>query len=174
MNSDKPLLERLSQAKVSSDLSHRPTLCDVDFCAGSGAAAVHHRVGSALMNLDLTLERASIGPALAETTVIVRACAQKLGWSLTPIKTRRIAMEALRLYLRPTCEPCKGRGMLGVDRSEPDGRARPCPTCGGDGRAVPYRKSERYVRAVLAVMERARREFGGAVRKKMAMSGEVE
>lgn len=84
-------------------------------------------------------------------------------------------MDALRMYLRPSCEPCKGRGMLGVDRSDPGGgRPRPCPTCGGDGRAVPYRKQERYVRAVLAVMERARREFGGAVRRKMAMKGEIE
>lgn len=177
MHSDKSVLERLSAARVSDDLSHRPTACDVDCCQASGLAAMRHRVGAALMDVDLTLDRRKIAPALAEVMHVVRKLGKSGGWIVTPVRTRRIAVEALRQYLSAVCGTCKGRGMLGVDRSEADrGKARPCPDCDATGkRAIPGQQTmQRQVRAVLAVLERCRREYAAAVRARLRLPGELD
>ena len=52
------VLERLSEAKTSTDLSHRPTRCDVDYVAALGAAGIKHPAGSAILDADLTRPQA--------------------------------------------------------------------------------------------------------------------
>ena len=164
------IIERLSQARVSDDLSHRATLADVDYLAGLGMAAMRKRAGAALLDLELTLESAKVGPALRETQAITRATARRLGWNITPAKIRRIATEALRHYLKTPCSICHGRGQLGVERDKPReaGRVRGCNACNGTGeRKLPV-QYQREIRIVLYAMERSREEIGGAVRKKMS------
>lgn len=163
------IIERLSQARVSDDLSHRATVADVDYLAGMGMASIRKRAGAALLDLELTLEAAKVGPALRETQAIARASARRLGWNAPPAKIRRIATEALRHYLKTPCSVCHGRGQLGVERDKPhEGRVRGCSACNGTGeRRLPI-KYQREIRIVLYAMERAREEIGGAVRKKMA------
>ena len=51
---NRSVLERLSEAKTSTDLSHRPTRCDVDYVAALGAAGIKHPAGSAILDADLT------------------------------------------------------------------------------------------------------------------------
>lgn len=175
MHSDKTLLQRLAEAKQSLDLSHEHHLCDVDYLHGAGSAAKAHSTGHALMQLDLTLSKAAVGPALQEAMIVTREVAKRRGWSLTPIKLRRIATQALRYYLNPSCDHCKGRGMLGVDRSDPDGgRPRACPVCGCSGRAPFPPKNSRETREVLYVLERARFDFGARMRRDMRVTPEVE
>lgn len=174
---DKTILQRLSEARVSDDLTHKHRLCDVDFCHGSGLAAIKHRVGAALMDLDLTLNRSAIMPAYRETINLYIAIGRKKQWSTNSRLAKKVAMEALRNYLNATCGECHGRGVLGVDRSDPDrGQTRACTACNATGKRPINGDSRtvRRVRTMLAVMERARREYSGAVRRKMRVMAEVE
>lgn len=177
MHSDKSILQRLAEARVSDDLTHKTRLCDVDYCQGAGLAGMRHRVGSALMDLDLTLNKSAVGPALIEVARVVRALSREKNWVVTPRAARNLAGEALRQYLAPACEQCCGRGVLGVDRSDPQaGKPRPCPACRASGKRPIHgdTKTVRRIAEVLAIMERARREFGGAVRRKMRVAADVE
>ena len=58
---ERTVLERLSEAKVSSDLSHRHGRCDVDYVGALGAAGINHPTGSALLDADLTQSSAATG-----------------------------------------------------------------------------------------------------------------
>ena len=173
----KTILQRLSEARVSDDLSHRTQLCDVDFCHGSGLAAIKHRVGSALMDLDLTLSKNAITPAYNETLALYVALAKRKGWSTNTRLAKKVAMESLRTYLSAACGECHGRGMLGVDRSDNErGQTRACPSCDATGKRPIQGDSRtvKRVRIMLAVMEWSRREYSGAVRRKMRVFAEVE
>lgn len=176
MHSDKTVLEHLSQAMTSDDLTHRPTRCDVDFVGALGMAGAHDRQGSAIMDLDLTLSAGAALEAYRATVELVRHIAQRRGWGLTAMKTRRIAEGALRHYLKPACGHCKGRGMLGLDRDQAGKaeRVRPCDKCGGSGKAPLPVKYHREIREVLHVMEERRSAVGRRVRRKMRVRAEVE
>lgn len=176
MKSDVTIIERLSEAAHSSDLSHRHTLCDADWLHGLGMAGQKHRQGSALMDLDLTLSPSAMAEAVKATIQITRRIAEKRGWSMHALKARRIATEAVRHYLKPTCGCCSGRGMVGIDRDKPGKaqRVRPCPECGGSGRRPLPKREQREIREVLYVMEEARRRVGGAVRRAMSSRADVE
>jgi len=173
----KTILERLAEAAHSGDLSHKPRTCDVDYLTALGAAGARNRHGSALLDLDLTLEAGAMLEALKRTTEIVRQVCAKRGWPLTPMQTKHIAKDALRHYLKPACSACKGRGMLGVERDLPPeqrGRIRPCDACGGSGKEPLPRRYQRELRAVLAVMEQQRHNAGAGVRRKMRVRADVE
>lgn len=181
IDTQKTIIERLSQASVSDDLSHSfRHMTDVD-CLGAlgmAGAARFHADGAALMRLDLTLSRLALGPAIRAAQAITKRMGARLGWQLTPRKTRMIANEALAQYLHAVCRTCHGRGMIGVDRDKAgtEQRPRPCPTCSGSNsskRQLPQR-NQREIRAVLYEMEKARRDVGAAVRKKLHLSADVE
>lgn len=177
MHSDKTVIERLSEAVHSDDLSHRHRVCDVDYIAALGAAGVRNRHGTALLDLDLTLTPGAALEALKRTTEIVRRVCQQRHWPLSPMKTKQVAKEALRYYLKPACGCCKGRGMLGLDRDVPPElkeRIRPCDACSGTGKAPLPRQYQREIRAALAVMDQERHNAGAGVRRKMRMRADVE
>lgn len=176
MHSDKTIIERLSEAAHSDDLSHRERICDVDYLAALGMAGATHRHGSALLDLELTLTPGAELEALKRTTEIVRKTSHKRGWPLTAMQAKHIAKTALRHYLKPACECCKGRGMLGLDRDAAGKaqRVRVCDACSGSGRAPLPMRYQREIRAALEVMERQRHEAGVAVRRKMRVRAEVE
>lgn len=135
MKNDTPtVLERLSHAVVSDDLSHRRTQSDIDWVAALGFAGIHDRQGSALLDLDLTLEPAAVTEAIKATMQLTRRVAEKRGWPVLHVtRLRRIASEALSHYLRPTCGCCKGRGVVGVEHL-PDEVLHTCSHCKGTGR----------------------------------------
>lgn len=176
MHSDKTIIERLTQAAHSDDLSHQEHICDVDYLAALGMAGTTHRHGSALLDLDLTLTPGAALEALKRTAEIVRKTSHKRGWPLTSSQTKHIAKATLRYYLKPACECCKGRGMLGLDRDAAGKaqRVRVCDTCSGSGRAPLPIRYQREIRAALEVMERQRHEVGVAVRRKMRVRVGVE
>ena len=175
MDKNKTVMERLAEAIHSGDLSHREQICDVDYVNALGMAARRHRHGAALLELDLSLSATAVPAALKASTDIVRRVADRHGWSMTPMKARRIGMEALRYYLRPACEGCRGRGVVGVERGQPETwHPRPCSACSGSGRRPLPVKYQREIRAVLYVMESERRAVGAVVRKKMRIRARVE
>ena len=177
MNDNKTILERLSEAAHSGDLSHKARRCDVDYLTALGASGARNRHGSALLDLDMTLKAGAMLEALKRTTEIVRQVCTRRGWPLSPMQTRHIAKDALRHYLKPACGACKGRGMLGVELDLPPeqrGRIRPCDACGGSGKAPLPRRHQRELRAVLAVMEHERHNAEARVRRKMRVRADVE
>lgn len=130
---DRTVLERLSEAKTSTDLSHRPTRCDVDYVAALGAAGIKHKAGSAILDADLTRDPETITSAYKATENIVRILSRKRSWLMTPPKLRAIATAAFRAYMLPACPACKGRGFTGVETMVAD-RLIDCPDCKGSGR----------------------------------------
>jgi len=132
---ERSVLERLAEAKTSSDLSHRPTRCDVDYVAALGAAGIHHPTGSALLDAGLTQHPDTIIGAYRATEKIVRILAAKRHWLMTPQKLRAIAMAAFKTYMLPACPPCNGRGFVGVETLT-DETLIDCPDCRGGGRTL--------------------------------------
>ena len=93
------------------------------------------------------------------------------GWPMTPMKVRKVASEALALYLRPACAPCKGRGMLNMDMDKPGSyHPKPCPTCSGSGKRPVPLKNRREITAALYVMEDRMQSALQHVRRAMSMS----
>lgn len=127
------ILERLSEAVVSDDLTHRSSRCDVDWIGALGMAGIHNRQGAALLDLDLSLDPQAVPDALRAAMQITMRTAKKRGWAMHPLKARRVASEALSHYLRPACGCCKGRGMVGVEQL-PEEIASPCSRCKGTGK----------------------------------------
>lgn len=177
MHAEKTILERLSEASTSDDLSHKPRVCDVDFVGALGAAGIKNRLGSALLALDLTMDPRFIPRALAEVMKRVQSIGRKERWLMdrSGRKARHIAVEALRHYLIPACQACKGRGMVGVEMDKPNEyHPRPCKACGGSGKRPMPRLHGHEVRRVLADLESGRRDAGVAVRRQMKIRAEVE
>ena len=133
---EKTILERLAGAKNSSDLSHKPTRCDVDYMGALGAAGIKHRHGSSLLDADLWQSREDVTKAYKAAEGIVRILAGKRRWIMTPQKLRIIATQALRLYLLPACPHCHGRGYTGVETAKPESLT-PCPDCREKGSKEP-------------------------------------
>ena len=133
MIEERTVLERLSGAMVSTDLTHKERICDVDHVGALGMAGRQHGIGSALLRLDLTHDADAVHGAMRATEAIVRKLGQSRAWALSTGKVRRIANDALRIYVEPTCRCCKGRGVLGVDRSA-ESHLTTCKTCKGAGR----------------------------------------
>ena len=172
---DASVLERLARAAHSDDLSHRPTLCDVDFLHGLGMVGQRMQQGTALLDLDMTLEPDAAREAMRVALEITREAARRRGWPMTALKARKISSEALALYLRPACPPCKGRGMLNMDMDKPGCyRPKPCPTCGGSGKKPVPLKHRREITEVLYVMEARRTAAMNGVRKVMRVRGSTE
>lgn len=133
MIEERTVIERLSGAMVSSDLSHKERICDVDHVGALGMAGRQHGIGSALLRLDLTHDTEAVRGAHAATEAIVRKLGASRSWALTPNKVKRVANEALRIYVDPTCRCCNGRGVLGVER-QADSHLDTCKRCKGAGR----------------------------------------
>lgn len=167
----KTVLERVASAVHSSDLSHRRGLSDVDFIHGLGMAGQRARQGTALLDLHMTLSREDAVEAMKVSQEIVREVAKRRGWPMTPMKARKVAGEALALYLRPACAPCKGRGMLNMDMDKPGSyHPKPCPACGGSGKRPVPLQNRREITAALYVMEGRMRAALERVRRAMSMS----
>ena len=129
---ERSVMERLSEAKTSSDLSHKHTRCDVDYVAALGAAGIHHPTGSALLDADLTQSADTIVRAYRAAEQIVRMIGARRNWLMTGPKLRAIATAAIRLYMAPACPCCKGRGFTGVETISEEG-LKDCPDCKGAG-----------------------------------------
>lgn len=148
------VMERLSAAKVTDDLSHRSGVCPVDWVGALGFAGIHDRHGSALLDLDLTLEPAAVADAMKATMQLTRRLADKRGWPVLHVtRLRRISMEALSHYLRPACGCCKGRGVVGVEHL-PEETLHACSHCKGTGRrgrsTCPHCHGKGKVRKIVA------------------------
>ena len=129
---ERSVLERLSEAKTSSDLSHKHNRCDVDYVAALGAAGIHHPTGSALLDADLTQSADTIVRAYRAAEQIVKMIGARRNWLMTGPKLRAIATAAIRLYMAPACPCCKGRGFTGVETISEEGM-KDCPDCKGEG-----------------------------------------
>lgn len=175
MSDEATVLQRLSEASHSSDLSHRPTRCDVDWLHGAGLAAQRQRLGHALLTLDRTLDAQDIPAALNATIILVRHLAARHCWPMHQLKARRIAVEVLKMYISPACPACLGRGATGVDRHVPsEYRPRTCMHCDGSGKRPAPLKHRREIREALYHMNQRRHEVGAAVRRAMGVRGDVE
>lgn len=130
---ERTVLERLSEAKTSTDLTHRPTRCDVDYVAALGAAGIKQPVGSTLLDAGLTQSPDTLLDAYKATEKIVRVLAAKRRWLMTPHKLRTIATAAFKAYMLPACPACKGRGFVGLETLGED-TLKDCPDCKGAGR----------------------------------------
>lgn len=169
------VLERLARAAHSDDLSHRRGLCDVDYMHGLGMVGQRQQQGAALLDLHMTLEPAAAREALQVAMKVTREVAQRRGFSMPKLKERRVAGEALAMYLHPACTACKGRGMLGVDRSKPaEYRPHVCTTCGGSGKRPAPLKHRREIIEVLCILESRLRSAMASVRKAMQVSAPLE
>lgn len=167
MTDDKTIIERMSQASVSDDLSHRETFCDADVLQAMGVSGIRQPLGHALLRLDLTQDRRDIPRAIEATMDTVATIARSEGWPMHVHKRRKIATTVLIHYLSPACPACKGRGMLGVERDKPDEyNPKPCPTCGGSGARQLPQKYQREIRHILAVMQ-ARQDVISRIVKKV-------
>lgn len=129
---ERSVMERLSEAKTSSDLSHKHTRCDVDYVAALGAAGIHRPTGSALLDADLTQSADTIVRAYRAAEQIVKMIGARRNWLMTGPKLRAIATAAIRLYMAPACPCCKGRGFTGVETISEEG-LKDCPDCKGAG-----------------------------------------
>lgn len=168
------VLDRLAAAVHSDDLSHRKGLCDIDHIHALGMAGQRQRHGTALLDLHMTLGREDAAEALKAAMQITRDVARRRGWPMTPLKTRRVAGEALTHYLRPTCAPCKGRGVIHADMDKP-GQYHPkaCPTCAGSGKKPLPLKNRREISEVLYVMEDRLRSAMEHVRRALRMGDDM-
>lgn len=170
-NEQRTVLEGLSQAVHSSDLSHRRGLCDADFIHGLGMAGQRTKQGTALLDLHMTLSREDAAEAMKVAQEVTREVAKRRGWAMTPMKVRKVAAEALALYLRPACAPCKGRGMLNMDMDKPGSyHPKPCPACSGSGKRPFPLQNRREISAVLYVLEDRMRAALWHVKKAMSLS----
>lgn len=177
MHNEKTVLQRLSEASHSSDLKHYPRRCDVDLLHAAGMAGQRSDLGHALLTLDRTLDRRDVPAALRETIALVQEVGGVRGWSLHPLKCRRIAAEVLKLYVEPACPACKGRGAVGLERDQAGQRAervRPCHVCAGSGQRPVPQKWGREIRAVLYVLQNRRHEIGQRVRRAMGVRADVD
>lgn len=175
MSDEATILQRLSEASHSSDLSHRHTRCDADWLHGAGMAAQRQKLGHALLTLDRTMDAQDIPAALNATVILIRQLAARYRWPMHPLKARRIAVEVLKMYISPACPACLGRGATGVDRNVPaEYNPRTCMRCDGTGKRQPPLKHRREIREALYVMNQRRHEVGAAVRRAMGVRGDVE
>lgn len=172
----KTIFESLSEATVSGNLSQSDEhLTDVDYIGALGIAGQRSRVGHALLRIELTQDRNDIPQAMRATMDLVASLAKQRGWPMHALRRRKIAMAVLTLFLSPACPACKGRGMIGVDRDNPDEyRPRPCTHCGGSGNRPIQRQYQREIREVLHILNARRTEIGGIVRKALGSRARVE
>lgn len=129
---ERTVLERLSAAKTSSDLSHRTKTCDVDYVGALGAAGIKNPAGSALLDADLTRSSDTLLKAYKAVEQIVNIRAARRHWMMSSQKRRAIAIGAFRLYMEPACPACKGRGFTGVETAIEES-LEDCPDCKGSG-----------------------------------------
>ena len=151
--SDEPrgALEGLASALVSSDLTVKKEgkRGDVDYLIALGAVGIRLRPGaSAMINVALSHDKASLTEALWFSVSITRHLNQKRGWRLKMKDLKFVAERALRYHIAPACPACEGRKYKRVDGS-PSLSASPCPTCHGTGRR-PY--PIRYGREIAEVV----------------------
>ena len=104
------VIERLASAVHSHDLSHKSGKCDVDYLQGLAIASKHNVLGSVLIDLDLKHESRDVVVALNAVMETIRNLAEKNNWQMNPRKCRRLATDAINIYLRPICTCCKGQG----------------------------------------------------------------
>ena len=144
-------MERMGRAVHSSDLSHgERRTTDADVLGAMGAAGIRHPQGRALLQMDLTMRRADVEDALAETKAIVRDQAKRKGWAaLQPKSLVDIARHALEHYTMPVCPKCHGRKLIYAQHQS----VTPCQHCNATGKRPLKTRWEREVRAVLAAME---------------------
>ena len=129
---ERTVLERLSEAKTSSDLSHRTKTCDVDYVGALGAAGIKNPAGSALLDADLTRSSDTLLKAYKAVEQIVNIRAARHHWMMSSQKRRAIAIGAFKLYMEPACPACKGRGFTGVETAIEES-LEDCPDCKGTG-----------------------------------------
>ena len=160
---ERSVMERLSEAKTSSDLSHKHTRCDVDYVAALGAAGIHRPTGSALLDADLSQSADTIVRAYRAAEQIVRMIGVRRNWLMTGPKLRITATAAIRLYMAPRapaaragvrrrkrspkkaedCPGCNGEGYTYRHASHGDLR-EPCSTCEGKGKVATKAKPQAY------------------------------
>lgn len=162
-------LEGLASAFVSSDLSVRMDgkRGDVDYMIALGAAGTRLRPGaSAMVNLALSYDKASLTEALHYALAIARHLANKRGWKLKHKELRAVAEKALRYHAAPTCPTCEGRKFKKIENS-PNLSAVHCPTCHGTGkRPFPIRHG-REIAEVCYSLDDTTRVIEAAVRKRL-------
>ena len=162
-------LERLASAFVSSDLTVKKEgkRCDVDYLIALGQAGQRLRPGaSAMINVSLSHDKASLTEALHYTLAIARHLANKRGWTLKHKDLKFVAERALRYHIAPACPACEGRKFKKVDGS-PGLSATVCPTCHGTGkRPFPIRHG-REIAEVCYALDDTNRVIEAAVRKRL-------
>lgn len=154
MTTSRSTSERLGRAIHSSDLSHSAEhTTDVDVVGALGAAGIRNRQGSAILQMDMTLNASDIADAHREAKAIVRDVVKRNRWPIpTPKDLAAIARQALEHYIAPACPHCSGRGL----RYEQNQSVRPCTACNATGKKPLRTRFEREVRAALVAFDRLR------------------
>jgi len=160
-------IERMSAAVVSGNLAHsNERLRDVDVLHAMGVAAARVGACHALLRYDLTQDKRDIPNAVNATMSLVAELARKKGWPMHVMRRRQIAHAVVLQYVSPACPTCDGRGLIGVDRSEPEKyHPRSCPTCGGSGKRELPKQHQRETREVLRRLEAEMDKMVGEVKK---------
>ena len=147
-------LERIGRAAHSSDLSHRSgRLTDADVLGAVGAAGIHHRHGSEILRMMLSLGNGDDEPTIRE---VVRAEGKRHGWSILGNSglVARVARAALAHFRNPACPTCSGRSYIYAEHQQ----VTPCPQCDATGKRPVTGRFAREIRAVLKAMDRLRDE----------------
>lgn len=131
--SGQTLFERLALAQVSSHLSPRETVCDIDRITALGFAP---KLGSLLIRLKGANDAASYTEAKELIAQRLYTTGQRKGWGHIE-RMRRVADESLRFYIFDMCKTCEGRGQLAHSYNGPadEDAGAICPTCSGTAKA---------------------------------------
>lgn len=162
-------LEGLASAFVSSDLTVKKEgkRGDVDYLIALGCAGSKMRPGaSAMINLALSHDKASVSDALRYSIAVTRHLNQKRGWRLKMKELKFVAERALRYHIAPACPACEGRKFKKVDGS-PSLSATPCPTCHGTGKRPYPLRNGREIAEVVYSLEDTNRVIESVVRKRL-------
>jgi len=169
MNEVRGALEGLASAFVSSDLTVKKEgkRGDVDFLIALGATGARLRPGaSAMINVTLTHDKASLTEALHYTLAIARFLNQKRGWKFKHKELKHVAERALRYHIAPACPACDGLKFKRVDGS-PSLSATLCPTCHGSGKRPYPIRNGREIAEIVYSLEDTNRVIEAAVRRKL-------
>lgn len=124
-------LDMLARAEVSSDLSHKEYLCDVDVLAAAGLSSTRNFAHLSIFRLKYLNDAAEI--TTGKRLFIQWARIAMLKHKINPASASRVGVHALSQWIDDTCHACRGVKHA-IIPGTPALSARVCPHCHGSGK----------------------------------------
>lgn len=124
-------LERITHAELSSDLSAKPYISDVDILTAVGMAGIRNPGWLAVFRLKYLNDWESATEAKDQFRRWAKRSMERRGMDIKAID--RAAEQALEHWIDDTCHPCKGHGYSMVPGT-PHLSDVECQKCRGSGR----------------------------------------